>query len=65
MFPNILRASNAPDTNSVTVYNGSSSLLTLHILLLFVIIGIPLVISYTAGVYYIFRGKVKLDAHSY
>ncbi len=65
MFPNILRASNAPDTNSVTVFNGSSSLLTLHILLLFAVIGIPLVISYTAGVYYIFRGKVKLDAHSY
>ncbi len=65
MFPQLLRASNAPDTQSLTIYNSSSSLLTLHILLLMAVIGLPLVISYTAGVYYIFRGKVKLDAHSY
>ncbi len=28
-------------------------------------IGMPLVISYTASIYWIFRGKVKLDANSY
>jgi len=65
MFPQLLRASNAPNELSLTIYNASSSSLTLHILLLMALIGIPLVISYTAGVYYIFRGKVKLDAHSY
>ncbi len=65
LFPKLLRASNAPETNSLTIYNASSSSLTLHILLLIAIIGIPLVIGYTTSIYYIFRGKVKLDAHSY
>jgi len=65
MFPNLVYASNDPESLSVTIYNGSSSLLTLHILLLIACIGIPLVISYTSVIYYIFRGKVKLDAHSY
>jgi len=65
MFPKLLRASNAPDEYSLTIWNSSSSLLTLHILLLIAVLGIPLVLSYTAGIYYIFRGKVKLDPHSY
>ncbi|MCB1148988.1 MAG: cytochrome d ubiquinol oxidase subunit II [Chlamydiia bacterium] len=65
MFPNIVLSSVNPEVNSITIWNGSSSLLTLHILLLIAVIGIPMVISYTAGIYYIFRGKVKLDAHSY
>lgn len=65
MFPKLLRASNAPEEYSLTIWNASSSLLTLHILLLIAVIGVPLVISYTAGIYYIFRGKVKLDPHSY
>ena len=65
MFPQLLRASNAPSEFSLTIYNASSTSLTMHILLLMAVIGMPLVISYTAGVYYIFRGKVKLDAHSY
>jgi cytochrome bd ubiquinol oxidase subunit II len=65
MYPQMLRAINAPEANSLTIYNGSSSLYTLHILLIVAVIGMPLVISYTTAVYYIFRGKVKLDAHSY
>jgi len=65
MFPQLLRASNNPEEFSLTIYNASSSLLTMRILLLIALIGVPLVISYTAGIYYIFRGKVKLDAHSY
>jgi len=65
MYPNMVRASNGPETLSLTVHNSSSSYLTLQILLLFAAIGIPVVLSYTATIYYIFRGKVKLDAHSY
>lgn len=65
MFPNIIRAINDPENLSLTVFNSSSSSLTLHILLLFACIGIPLVIAYTSAIYYIFRGKVKLDSHSY
>jgi cytochrome d ubiquinol oxidase subunit II len=29
------------------------------------IIGMPFVLLYTAGVYYFFRGKVRLDHESY
>jgi cytochrome d ubiquinol oxidase subunit II len=28
-------------------------------------IGMPLVATYTVTVYWVFRGKVKLDEHSY
>jgi cytochrome d ubiquinol oxidase subunit II len=28
-------------------------------------LGIPLVLAYTVSVYWIFRGKVRLDPHSY
>jgi cytochrome d ubiquinol oxidase subunit II len=65
MFPKLLRASNDPEGLSLTVFNASSSLKTLHILLLIAVIGVPLVISYTIAIYTIFRGKVKLDSHSY
>jgi cytochrome d ubiquinol oxidase subunit II len=29
------------------------------------LIGMPLVLAYTTSIYWIFRGKVKLDASSY
>lgn len=64
-FPNIVRANNDPTHLSLTIFNSSSSQLTLEILMLFVIIGIPLVLTYTISVYWIFHGKVKLDATSY
>jgi cytochrome d ubiquinol oxidase subunit II len=34
-------------------------------MLIVAILGVPLVITYTICVYWIFRGKVKLDEHSY
>lgn len=64
-FPNMVRAINAPETASLTVYNAASSQLTLQILLLMALIGLPLVVSYTTAIYWIFRGKVRLDATSY
>lgn len=64
-FPNVVRASNDPENLSLTIFNSSSSVMTLEILLLFAMIGIPLVVSYTIAIYWIFRGKVKLDSHSY
>ncbi|PTY01510.1 cytochrome d ubiquinol oxidase subunit II [Verrucomicrobia bacterium LW23] len=51
--------------NSLTIYNAASSPGTMHIMLIITIIGIPLVLSYTACIYYIFRGKSKLTAHNY
>lgn len=64
-FPNAVRASNSPQDLSLTIWNSSSSEKTLEILLLIAVIGIPLVVSYTFAVYWIFHGKVKLDSNSY
>jgi len=64
-YPNAIRAVNDPENLSLTVYNSSSSEKTLEILLLIALIGVPLVISYTVAIYWIFHGKVKLDASSY
>lgn len=64
-YPNAVRAINDPENLSLTIYNSAASLLTLKILLIFAIIGIPLVISYTFAIYWIFHGKVKLDSTSY
>lgn len=64
-YPNAIRAINDPENLSLTIYNSSSSDLTLKILLLIAAIGVPLVLSYTIIIYWIFRGKVKLDATSY
>jgi cytochrome d ubiquinol oxidase subunit II len=64
-YPVVVRAINDPENLSLTIYNSSSSATTLEILLLMAVIGIPMVLSYTIAVYYIFHGKVKLDITSY
>ncbi|MCP4134622.1 MAG: cytochrome d ubiquinol oxidase subunit II [bacterium] len=45
--------------NSITIFNGSSSQLTLSIMLVFALIGMPIVIGYTAFVYRAFKGKIS------
>lgn len=64
-YPAVVKAINAPDTLSLTLYNSSSSKKTLEILLIVALMGLPLVLSYTVSIYWIFRGKVKLDSNSY
>jgi cytochrome d ubiquinol oxidase subunit II len=64
-FPNVIRSTIEPDVLSLTIFNSASSTKTLEILFLIAFIGVPLVISYTIAIYYIFRGKVKIDPHSY
>jgi cytochrome bd ubiquinol oxidase subunit II len=51
--------------NSLTIYNASSSQKTLGIMLVIACIGIPVVLTYTVCIYWIFRGKVKMDRMSY
>ncbi len=65
LFPTMIRSSIAPETNSLSVYNSSSSPLTLKVLLIIVLIGIPLVLAYGFYIYRIFRGKVRLEKTSY
>lgn len=64
-YPNAIRALNDPANLSLTIYNSASSQKTLGILLTIALIGIPLVLAYTIGIYYIFRGKTRLDHSSY
>jgi cytochrome bd ubiquinol oxidase subunit II len=63
MFPTLVRA--ADQGLALTIHNASSSPATLAIMLTIALIGIPLVLAYTVSIYWIFRGKVKLDSMSY
>ena len=64
IFPNLVLSTINPEY-SLTIYNAASSQKTLGIILIFAIIGIPFVLAYTISIYWIFRGKVKIDATSY
>lgn len=64
LFPNFL-ISNIDPAYSLTLYNAASSQKTLFIMLIMAIIGIPFVLAYTASIYWVFRGKVRLDKMSY
>ncbi|UCG86011.1 MAG: cytochrome d ubiquinol oxidase subunit II [Gemmatimonadota bacterium] len=64
MYPNMIYSSPLPEY-SLTIYNGSSSAKTQQIMLIIAAIGMPVVLAYTVSIYWIFRGKVKLDAASY
>ena len=64
LYPNLLFSTVDPKY-SIDVYEAASSERSLGIMLLFVAIGGPLVLGYTFFVYRTFRGKVKLDDHSY
>ncbi len=51
--------------NSLTIHNAASSSRTLETMLIIAGIGVPIVIAYTVCIYWIFRGKVKIDRMSY
>ncbi|WKZ69426.1 MAG: cytochrome d ubiquinol oxidase subunit II [Melioribacteraceae bacterium] len=64
LFPNIVLSNPNPEF-SLNIYNAASSQKTLNIMLIMAIIGIPFVLAYTISIYWVFRGKVKLNAMSY
>jgi cytochrome d ubiquinol oxidase subunit II len=64
LFPNLVYSLPNPE-NSLNIYNAASSHKTLGIMLIIACIGVPIVIAYTVCIYWIFRGKVKLDRMSY
>ncbi len=57
LFPNLVIASNDPAL-SLTVFNSSSSLRTLSVMLVIALLGMPVVIGYTVFIHRIFKGKV-------
>lgn len=64
LFPKIIHSTINP-AYSITIYNGASSEKSLTIILLFAVVGVPIVATYTFFVFWTFKGKVKLDESSY
>jgi cytochrome d ubiquinol oxidase subunit II len=64
MYPNLVLSHPEP-AHSLTISNAASSPKTLGIMLTIAIVGVPIVLAYTVSIYWIFRGKVKLDRMSY
>jgi cytochrome bd ubiquinol oxidase subunit II len=64
LFPNLITSTIDP-AYDLTIYSSAAAENTLQVALIIALIGMPFVLSYTAGVYYIFRGKTVVDAHSY
>lgn len=64
LFPNMVVSSLGPEYN-LTIYNAASSAKTLGIMRNMAVLGMPFVIAYTATIYWVFRGKVKLNSTSY
>jgi len=58
-YPDIIPARGTPESTSLTVTNAASESLTLKVMLIIALIGVPIVLFYTAFVYRTFRGKVK------
>jgi cytochrome d ubiquinol oxidase subunit II len=64
IFPNLLISTTDPAYN-LTIFNAASASNTLTVMLVMALIGMPIALLYTVGVYYFFRGKTRLDPHSY
>ena len=64
LFPNIVLSNPNPEY-SLNIYNAASSQKTLNIMLIIAVIGVPFVLAYTISIYWVFRGKVKIDKMSY
>lgn len=63
MFPNLVPA--LDPSFSLNIYNSASSHLTLKTMLVIAASGVPIMLFYTAYVYWVFRGKVKLEQGGY
>ncbi|OEH84532.1 cytochrome d ubiquinol oxidase subunit II [Desulfuribacillus stibiiarsenatis] len=62
LFPNLVISTN---TEHLTIYNASSTELTLTVMLIIAVIGVPIVLVYTGYVYYVFRGKATPERQGY
>jgi cytochrome bd-type quinol oxidase subunit 2 len=63
LYPNLIVAHDPQ--HSVTVDSAASSPKTLGIMQVIALLGMPFVLSYTAVIYWVFRGKVQLGKFSY
>jgi cytochrome d ubiquinol oxidase subunit II len=64
LFPNLVPSTLDP-AYSLTVMNSSNSQLTLTVMLILTLIGVPIMLFYTAYIYRAFRGKVTAEEEGY
>ena len=64
MHPNLI-ISSIDAAYNLTIFNAASEEPTLVVALIIALIGMPFVLLYTAGVYWIFQGRVHVDSTSY
>lgn len=57
LYPNLVRST--IEAYNLTIFNASSTQLTLTIMFIIALIGIPVVIAYTMYVYRVFKGKIS------
>jgi cytochrome d ubiquinol oxidase subunit II len=62
-YPNLVRA--ADPALSLTITNASSSALTLKVMLIIALVGMPLVVGYTIFAYRVFKGKAEPGGEGY
>ncbi len=60
MFPFIIPSSLSPDS-SLTVWDASSSLMTLNLMFWVTVIFLPIILLYTSWVFRVFRGKITVE----
>jgi cytochrome bd ubiquinol oxidase subunit II len=63
LYPNLVPALGG--TGGLTIWNASSTPLTLRVMLVVALAGMPLVLGYTVFIYTRFKGTVVIDEHSY
>lgn len=61
LFPFLMPSSTNP-SDSLTIWDASSSAKTLYIMLIAVIVFLPIVLAYTTWVYRVLRGQITLEA---
>lgn len=64
LFPNLLVSNLNHDWN-LNIFNSSSSHATLTVMAIIAAIGMPFVLTYTSVIYWVFRGKVKVEQLTY
>lgn len=65
LYPHILISTVDFENHSLTIYNSSSSLITLQVIGLVVLTGVPLSVFYMSYLYRVFKGKVEIKDTSY
>jgi cytochrome d ubiquinol oxidase subunit II len=64
LYPRLVPSSIDP-VHSLDIYNASSTPKALTVMLIFALIGMPIVLAYTAYVYWTFRGRTVIGEESY